>query len=180
MVGRRRRQKRPVDIRKQRVPTRYYQRLDESSLELNALAVGSEASVKLVDNSVDFTGSVVKFTKLTVQIFEIGMDDSRNLLMAIVRDTEDATEITLDTLAAVRDNKQAGKLLRGPWLTGTLVAGRESSRWDRFFKTIVMKTLTLDENDDLTLQITNRGPNAFGGTSQIIGIYARGYYRVVG
>ena len=65
MGARRRRSRRPAQMQKQRVPTRYEQ--FANTVDLNALASGADIMLDIVNNSSQ-TGSVVaRFNKITVQ-----------------------------------------------------------------------------------------------------------------
>ncbi len=164
-------------MQRQRVPTRYLQ--TELTISLNALAAGGDASDRIFDNSGDFGGEVVRINKLTMQTWMEGMDDVRPLLVAVVRDTEDVANPSLDVEGTVRDLRNENKLLRGPWHRSTALEASATSNNDLIFtKTIVMKNIVLDQNDDLKLCVTNIG-SVFGATPQNIHGLVKAYWRTV-
>ena len=99
--------------------------------------------------------------------------------MAIVRQSEADSAPALDDRAVIRDLRNEGKLLRGPWMFNTFNAdGATDSPFSTFLKTIVLKNLTIDENDDIVMCFTNL-ETAFSAGSQIVRNFVKMFFRVV-
>lgn len=183
MAGRRRRRsRRPAAFQKQRVPSKYFQQVN--TLDLNALASGGDAQLTIVDNSQQIlpTGNIaVKFNKLTIQTeFDADLSDTRTLLAAVIRHKEGATAHKLDTVNDVRNLRNENQLLRGPWMLQTppYVTGGAHAPFTRYMKTIVLKSVVLDEDDDLVLGITNLSA-AFSANAERMRNMVRGFYTEV-
>ncbi len=180
--GRRvRRTKRPAAVQRQRVPTKYEQFLN--LVDLNGLASGADIGLDILNNSSQLGSNVVKVMKATIQTwFRFNMDDLREILVAVVRHDEADESFALDDRATVRDLRNEGKLLRGPWCLQTVSQATSSvpvvSPWGRFMKTIVLKNLVLDEDDDVSLMITNVDSN-FAASNQEMRNFVKVFYRVV-
>ena len=185
MAGRmrgRRRTRRPAAFQKQRAPSKYFQQVN--TLDLQSLASGGDASLTIVDNSGQIlpTGNIaVKFNKITIQTsFDLDLGDSRDLLVAVIRHKEGTTPEKLDTVTDVRNLRNENQLLRGPWMIQTPAYDTSgvATPFDRFMKTIVLKNIVLDEDDDLVMGFTNLD-SAFSANAERVRNMVRGFYREV-
>lgn len=173
-----RRRRRPAQMQKQRVPTRYEQFVNQ--VDLNALGSGNDILLDIMNNSSQIGNVVAKFNKITVQTcYDQNMADNRQILVAVIRQGETESAPSLDNRATIRDLRNEGKLLRGPWMVNTYDQNANiAGPFMNFMKTIVLKNLVVDENDDIVLAITNLGAN-FAGSSQIIRNFTKMFFRVV-
>ncbi len=178
MGARRRRSRRPAQMQKQRVPTRYEQFANQ--VDFNALASGGDIMMDIVNNSSQIGNVVARFNKITVQTgVNETMADQRHILVAVVRQSEGDSAPSLDNRATIRDLRNEGKLLRGPWMFSTYDAnGSKDGPFTNFLKTIVLKNLTVDENDDIVMCFTNLDA-AFSSTTQTIRNFVKMFFRVV-
>lgn len=175
MVGRRRRRRRPsAAAQRQRFPTAYFE--VHQDLNIASLANGGDAVAAVVDNSLDFSpaNSVVNFRKLTLRWYE-DMASGLGIAWAITRELQDVAAPTLDISGTVRDLRNENHLLRGPIFTVT----RERGDSPIMRKTMVLKNITLDENDDLRLCVTNMGGGAFSAGTNQFHMLTTGFYRIV-
>ncbi len=163
------------------MPSKYFQNVN--TLDFNSLAAGADVSLMIVDNSSQIlpTGNTaVKFNKLTVQVsWDPGIDmDARQLLTAVIRHKEGTTAEKLDTVTDVRNLRNENQLLRGPWMLHTTNNIANVTPFERFMKTIVLKNIVFDEDDDVVMGFTNLS-SAFGATTQKVRNMVRGFYREV-
>lgn len=172
-----RKRSRPAAPRQQRVPTRY--NLWEDSVDLNALAADGTLMGEIIDRTV-LSANPIRVTKCTTQIWMEEMDNIRPILMAIVRQTQGGSIPDIRDKDVVIDLRNENKLLRGPWVRGTMNES-QSQRWNDlvFTKTIVLKNLTLDANDDVEVIFLNLSGTAFAGTAQRIHWMSRIFWREV-
>lgn len=173
-VRRRRRTSAPV---KQRFPAAFFLDEDQLQTEFDSLADGSAVTHKIVDNSVGFGNEVVHLRKITMQYaFVQQANGNVNFLLAVIRQGEGGSAIDLGSASAVRDARNENKMLRGPWqLT---LDSRQYTRTQG--KTIVLKSITIDQNDDLEFQIQNESGFALGSSGPHMNIFTRAYYKKVG
>lgn len=181
MAARGRRSRRPAAFQKQRSPSKYFQQVN--SLDFNALGAGADASLTIVDNSSQILPSgnqAVKFSKITIQVgLGSNFTDVRHLLTAVIRHKEGSTAEKLDTVTDVRNLRNENQLLRGPWMLQTFNAdANRDTIFGSFMKTIVLKNIVLDEDDDLVMGFTVLD-SAFSGTAQTMRNMVRGFYREV-
>lgn len=178
MGARRRRSRRPASMQKQRVPTRYEQ--FANTIDLNGFASGADIMLDIMNNSSQIGGVVARFNKITVQTaMESTMVTPNHMLVAVVRQSETDSAPSLDNRATVRDLRNEGKLLRGPWMFSTFNADAQVvGPFGMFLKTIVLKNLTVDENDDIVMCFTNLD-GAFSATAQGIRNFVKMFFRVV-
>ena len=159
---------------------RFYRTVD---VNFNALAAGGDISAVLVDRSAisGTANSMSTLVKAKVQWHDVSVADERTLLMAVFRDEESlgATGIALDSSDVVDDYSDENKLLRGPW---SLPVGpvTPAAVYDRSFKTIVLKNVHLDKDQDLYVGFTNHsGGSAFSATTQSIRFVTTGWHKLL-
>lgn len=173
----RRRSRRPAQMQKQRVPTKYEQ--FNNIVDFNALASGGDIMLDVLNNSSQLGNVVAKINKLTMQIaIHKDMADFRHVLTAIVRQAEGDAAPSLDNRATIRDLRNEGKLMRGPWMFSTFNGDTISGPFEGFLKTIVLKNLVVDENDDIVMCFTNLDA-VFSSSTQRIRNLVKVFYRVV-
>ncbi len=153
-------------------------------MDLNGMAVSGDTAVRLVDNSVDFTNSIVKFTKLTVTYYQMP-EDSANwsdhvvLVGLFKRDEDDTVVPQWDDVESIRELKNKGDLYRGPWLLHTdLFSSNNMKGTQGRFKTLVLTDIVLDREEDLLFGLTNLGP-AHAAAQHRIAFFQKGFFRVV-
>lgn len=168
--------RRPAQTKMQRVPSRYDQWEDE--VDFNALAGSGDISGQLIDRSGLIAGTPIRVIKSTTYWWNQSMDDSRPLYVAVIRQTEGTAAPDLDNEATVRDLRENGQLIRGPWIIKTLPEARESDVRAGFYKTLVLKNLNVGINDDVDLCFTNTG-SAFAATAQTISWMTKIFWRQV-
>lgn len=156
-------------------------------IDFASLAVGGDIALTLIDNSVDFSNSILKWSKLTLRpIYEpvdirTALFDARTLYMMIYkRDQDDSSVPTLDIEETVREMKLKKEILRGPWMITTpeFVTEGYMPPMTGHMKPIVLKNFVLDREEDLRVAFTNAS-GAFGASSQVLTFYSRGYVRVI-
>lgn len=167
----RRRKRPPAAAVKQRAPMTYYQ--VHTDLVLNSLGAGSSVAMKIVDNSAEVSNEVVNFRKLTMSWYTI-MTTSSAVIWGIVRQTQDGTIPVMSSDSVVRNLRNENHLLRGPSLMPT----RPNSDNDQWRKTVVLKNITLDQDDDLLLVVTNLDI-ALASSGNNLHAFMKGWYRVV-
>lgn len=175
MVGRgrqrARRKRPPAAAVKQRAPMTYYQ--EKVNLTVNSLGLNASDVLLMVDNSVVVGNEVVNFKKLTMSWYTDLVTDSA-LLWAVTRETEGSSAPSLIAEATVRNLRNENHLIRGPSFMPTR-PGSDDLNWR---KTVVLKNITLDEDDDLRLVVTNV-VSALGSSNNTIITFMKGWYRVV-
>lgn len=175
MVGRgrqrARRKRAPAAAVKQRAPMTYYQ--DYETLALNSLGLNASDQMLIVDNSAVLSNEVANFRKLAVSWYT-DMVTSGGLLWAIVRRTEGSAVPSLISESQVRNLRNENHLIRGPSFMPTRPGGVD----DIWRKTIVLKNITLDQDDDLLLVVTNI-VGALGSSNNNLHAFMKGWYRVV-
>ncbi len=143
------------------------------TVDFNALATGGDIATTVVDNSADFSNSVLKWSKLTIrpiwdaQDIETTTLQLRTLMMMVKKqDQDDSTVYDIDNAETVRELRNSKKILRGPWWV------TPPSRADAGFvpaiaahmKAIVLKNFIMDREEDLVVTFTNVS-KAFAATS---------------
>ena len=127
------------------------------------------------------SNSMTTLTKAKIQWHDVNISDERSLLMAVFRDEESLgnSGIALDSADIVDDYRDEGKLLRGPW---ALAVGpvSPSAVYDRSFKTIVLKNVHLDKDQDLYVGFTLlTASGAFAASSQAIRFVVTGWHKLL-
>lgn len=183
MAGRRmaRPRRKPGRETKFRAGARYFQKVID--VDFNALASGGDISAVVVDRSgiSGTSNSMTTLTKCKIQWHDVSVTDERSLMMAVFRDEESLgnTGIPLDDVDNVDDYRDEGKLLRGPW---ALAVGpvAPSAVYDRSFKTIVLKNVHLDKDQDLYVGFSLlTASGAFAASSQIIRFVTTGWHKLL-
>ncbi len=178
MAGRRRRRRRTSAPVRQRFPAAFFLDEDQYTTEFDALANSSSVTHLIVDNSLGFGNEVVHLRKVTMQyaFISITASGSQAVVLAVMRATEGEANIDLGSASAVRDARNENKLLRGPWML--VLDGRQYARTQG--KTIILKNLTLDQNDDLKLIVQNESGASLPNPGPHLFVYTKGYYKKVG
>lgn len=134
---------------------------------------------EMIDRSVLDAGPI-RIYKCTTQFWMQGMDDVRAMLMAVIRQTSGGAVPDIRSEQVVTDLRNENKLLRGPWVRVTCpdAAGVSPNSWI-FTKSVVLKNLTLDSNDDVEVVFTNLDANAFAASSQKIQWLSRIFWRQI-
>lgn len=152
-----------------------------------SLGSGGDLALKLVDNDVDYTNSVLKWSKLTIRPIYDAEDISdstfahRILYMLIYKqDQDDSTVHALDVEETIRELRNTGRILRGPWMVTTprLDTSGYVPPMSGHMKPIVLKNFVLDREEDLLVGFTNASA-AFGAGQQDLEFYMRGFVRVI-
>ncbi len=170
MPPRRRKTKRPAAAVKQRFPANYFVKAI-GEVTLASKADGSDTNITILDNSVDLSGATVHWNKLVIR-FHFELEDSDVFIVGLTRQPQGSSPGALDDADNIRDLRSQNSWLRGPWIVGgVLPTGGVMG------KAIVLKGLTLDDNDDVNLGLTAIGATAAGG--QGIKLLVTGFYRKV-
>lgn len=166
---------------KDRAGARYFQKVVD--IDFNALAAGGDISAVLVDRSAvsGTSNSMTTLTKCKIQWQDVSIVDERTMFMGVLRDEESlgATGHALDATDTVDDLRDENKLLRGPWM---LAVGpvTPSAVYDRSFKTIVLKNVHLDKDQDLYVSFSNySGGSAFAASSQKLRFVTTGWHKLL-
>lgn len=163
----------------------YHQAIN--TVDFNAVAAGAEKAVLIVDNSAKYSNSVLKFSKLTIRVVydavdvESGVFTSRTLYMAVIKqDEDDSSILELDSEEAVREARNKGRILRGPWMVTTpgLTTSGFIPPMIGHMKAIVLKNFVLDREEDLWVVFTVADAS-FAATSQVMRFFMRGFVRVI-
>ncbi len=162
--------------RGQKIASSYFAK--DGQVTLTSLANGGDAMFAIVDNSADLGNSAVKFNKITVQ-WQGGTVDQLEITCGVLRLDESEGSPQLDSFAIVKDFRNKGQMLRGPWMVTTVPLGQVAGLYTAAGKTIVLKNLFLDKNDDVVFAVTNSSGSAFSGSAQALQMVVRGFYRVV-
>ena len=162
------RRRRPGRETKFRAGARYF--MDVTDIDFNALAAGGDISERIVDRSAisGTANSMTNLLKAKIAWMDISITDEKTVFAGVFRDEESLGNSgwAMDDVQTVDDYRMENKLLRGPF---TLALGPVSPAavYDRSFKTIVLKNVHLDVDQDLYIGFTNySGGSAFSGTSQ--------------
>ncbi len=159
-------------MQRQRVPTAFF--LRAISHDLESAAVSSDAVSAIVDTSTLLGNEAVKFVKLTIG-YHMDFTTDGHIILAITRETEDSAAPDLVSLSGLRNLKNEGHMIRGPFFLPTQLQG---GKWKP--KSAVLKNLTLDEDDDLRLCTTIHPSSlAMSSSRNKIIVFAKGYYRTV-
>ncbi len=164
----------------QKLTWRYQQFGPSNAIDLNALGSGSNKLGAVLDNSSQLGGVTAIIRKITVQLMFDPEDtfDKRLLLLGIVRLKEGSNAIALDDRPTVRDLKTQKQIFRGPWQVHTPTTANSITPYDMSLKTLVLKNVAIDDNDDIQLAVTNMG-SAFSASTQVVKYFTRLYYRVI-
>lgn len=156
-------------------------------VDFNALGSGSDISKIVVDNDAKYSNSVLKWSKLTLRpIWEpVDIKDStlgtRTLYMMVHKqDQDDASVPTLDSEETIRELRNTGRIIRGPWMVTSpqLVTSGYIPPMTGHMKPIVLRNFVLDREEDLIVSFTNASA-AFGSAGQVLTFFMRGFVRVI-
>ncbi len=171
MAGRRRKSKRPAASVKQRFPANYFVKV--MTVNLASKADSSDSLVTVIDNSADLSGITCHWNKLVIRHhYFLSSDDV--FIVGVTRQPQGSSPGSLDIADTIRDLRSQNSWLRGPWLVGGTGSGTTTGHMG---KAIVLKGLTLDDNDDLNMGLTALG--ATGANGQQVRILVTGFYRKV-
>lgn len=153
-------------------------RYDQSvaTLTIGSSSVGDDFKYTLFDNSSMAGGKYLKIGKMTVQWW-VNFNQDNLVYLAVMKDKEGATTPSLDDETQIRDARSEGRLVRGPWQIATVAPGVSTANVLHPRKTIVLKDLLLDPNDDLIFVLTTRKANTTGTNE--IPIFTRTFWKVV-
>lgn len=179
MPRRRRSRRRSSAPVKQRYPSAFFLDEDQLLTDFDSLADASSVTHLIVDNSIGFGNEVVHLNKITTQYAFLNQSAgaNANLLIAVMRQNEGESAIDLGSASAVRDARNENKMLRGPWqltLHGEVKGQRTQG------KTLILKDLTLDQNDDLKIIFQNESGAALAAAGPHMYAFTRAYYKKVG
>ena len=144
--------------------------LTNSVLDFNALGLGGDIKVVLLDNSVQFGNQPVRVVKMKSAInWHRDMSDERHLIASVYREKEGATALKLDNEADVKNATQAGQFYRRPYKTHTNTSGYGSAgHMDHFWKPLILKNVLLDDDDDVVMGFTNEDSAFAASTQQLV------------
>ena len=127
----------------------------ENVISLSSMGAGDDVMGPIVDNSVLFGNEFVRVVKAEFEwVTDITSEGS--LMVAVLkRDESLTTPPSLDDQGTIIDLRSTRSLLRGPWL---IPAGMGADATVKR-KTIVLKKINLDRDDDIVMAITNH-PNS--------------------
>lgn len=151
---------------------RYEQQV--GSISIGTATAGDDFSYTLFDTSVRTSNKNSKVGKMTIQWFQT-LNTQTRYYVAVYKRKEGATDETLDDTVSIRDMRSEGRLIRGPWMIGSVVAGSPAVGSLMTRKTIVLEDLLLDPNDDLAFGMT-----VVGGTSgtNTINLFVKTWWKV--
>ncbi len=151
----------------------------------NALASGGDLARVVIDNSADFANSILNWRKLTIERVFHPEDrtswQSRLIACGLFKmDQDDLTAIPLDSQEAVEEERNKGRLIRGPWLmtSPVLVTSGYYPPFTHLLEPIVLKKFVLQREEDLVMCYTNLSA-AFAASNQRIQHYTKGWVRKV-
>ena len=152
MGGRRRRTRRPAATVKQRSPATYRQTEFNYRTQFDSLADAGQVQLLLVDNSAIAGNKMIRVRKLKVEwVLSVQTEADIVLRAGVVRHTESSPPADLDQ-NTVRDLRNENKLLRGPWMLPVMY---RKLGLPFLNKPIILRGITLDANDDLSLIFEN-------------------------
>ncbi len=155
-------------------------------LDFTGLVNGGDTGIPIVDHSVDFANSIVRFRKLTIRWFWHGADAGNflrdELLVALSKQDEDdaGTYPTLDLEETVEEMRRDNKMVRGPWIISTPSAAVAQSAippMAYLMKPMVLKNFVLGPEEDLLVSFTNLSNASFQAAEQILRFFPMGFYR---
>ncbi len=171
MPPRRAKAKRPAAAVKQRFPANYFVKV--MTVSLASKADSADIPITLIDNSVDLGGATVHWNKLVVR-HHYQLNSADAFIAGVTRQPQGSSPGPLDVAGTIRDLRSQNAWLRGPWL---IAAVGTSQTCGMYGKALVLKGLTLDDNDDVNLGLTALG--ATGANSQEVRLLITGFYRKV-
>ena len=159
------------------------------STDFNALASGGDLRTVLVDNSADFSNSVLKWAKLTIRPIwdaddlEQALGGPRTMAMMLLKqDEDDSTVHSIDNAESVRELRNKKRILRGPWWVtspGVLsTTGAFIPPMAGHMKAIVLENFVLDREEDLIVTFTNVS-SVFPSESFALDYAMKGFVRVI-
>lgn len=158
------------------------------ALDFNALGSNASTSLALVDNSATYQNAILKWAKLTVRPIWLaahmrsGVLDTRTFAIGILKQDEDnTTEYNLNNQEAVRELRNDGKILRGPWwyTMGETITSGQLRPMEGHMKPIVLKNFVLDREEDLRFAVSHVAGVAFASTAQHLMMHMKGFVRVI-
>ena len=164
----------------------YHQDYSSDNVDFNALAAGGDVDLTMIDNSADYTNSILKWRKLTIRrIWEPEDRTSfqpRVLACCLLKEDEDDSGNTyqIDSEEVIRELRRDKKLVRGPWLVtpGELKTSGLIPPMVFHMKPIVLKNFVMDREEDLVFAYTNLG-SAFSATTQRLRHFTQGWVRAI-
>ncbi len=154
----------------------------EATLSFNALSSGSDQRRAIIDRSA-LTGSStlrMKLVKAQIYWYGRGMDDARSLIAAVIKDDEAFTAVSLDNAQVVQEMMDSKKLLRGPFMIHTMPDSQASSVFGRMYKTITLKNVEFDNDEDIYMNFTlpTAGGGDFSATAQDLVFQVMGSWKL--
>lgn len=155
--------------------------------DFTGLASGADIATTLVDNSADFSNSILKWSKLVIRPIwdsddmRSGRIDMRTIMVMLMkRDEDDSTVPNIDSQETVRELRNDGRIVRGPWWVSLPEISVEgyvpmmAGHW----KAIVLKNLMMDREEDLVITFTNVSL-AFAAAAQQLDYALKGFVRAI-
>ena len=141
----------------------------------------------LVDNSADFSNSILKWSKLTIrpiwdaEQLSAGQIKARTLaVMLHKQDQDDSTVHSIDDQETVRELRNRKRIVRGPWwmTTPELVSSGYIPAYSGHLKAIVLQDLMMDREEDLIITFTNVS-GAFAAVATPLDYAMKGFVRAI-
>ena len=164
----------------------WHQDYSSDNVDFASLGASGDVDVTMIDNSVDFSNSILKWSKLTLRrVWEpedLTVLEFRLLATALLKEDQDDSGNTYDLSdeETIRELRRDKKLVRGSWLTTAprIVTDGFSPAMAVMMKPIVLRNFVMDREEDLVFAYTNLG-TAYGATSQILRHFTQGWVRVL-
>ena len=154
--------RRPAATVKQALPYEYIQTHTSRLTQFDNLADDAVYREPIIDNSADFSNVLLRVRKVKLEWSLMqGASDFTVLKLAVTRHPEGTPAADLNQ-TTIRDLRNENKLLRGPWMLALPPATARVPVAN--MKSITLKNLTLDSNDDLSLHFQNMGGTALNAT----------------
>ena len=146
------------------------------SISVGSSSPGDDFFYTLFDNSSMAGGKYLKIGKLTLQWW-VDFNQANLVYLAVMKTKEGATTPSLDDEVQIVDARSEGRLVRGPWQISTQHPYASGTNVLHARKTIVLKDLLLDPNDDLLFVLTTRKTSSTG--TNTVWTFARTFWKVV-
>ena len=164
----------------------WHQDYSSDNIDFASLGSGSDVDVTLIDNSADFSNSILKWSKLTIRMVwepeNVSAMQGRVLAMGLLKEDQDDTSNTyaLDNEETVRELRRDNKLVRGPWLVTppSLATSGFIPAMTYLMKPIVLSSFVMDREEDLVIGYTNLG-TAFASGTKTLRHFTQGWVRVL-
>lgn len=151
------RRRRPAATVKQALPYEYVQTHISRLTSFDSLADDAMFREAIIDNSADFSNVLLRVRKVKLEWSLIQQTGADTILkLAVTRHPEGSPATDLNE-TSIRDLRNENKLLRGPWM---LALRNSPVSPVANMKSITLKNLTLDQNDDLSLHFQNMAGSA--------------------